>query len=82
MNAGGDPPELTADHEPRTEGSRARWTCDPLTVGAFARAGRPVPRGTDALGEWFLERHGYSLEEAFGAVLVRLAQLERKATDR
>jgi hypothetical protein len=68
--------------EQQSETSTARCTSDALTVGAFAGAGHPVPRGTDALGRWFLERHGYSLEEAFGTLLARLDQLERKAKDR
>jgi len=80
VNAAGGQPKPTADAETHTE--RSSRTADTVGLGAFVRARGPVPHGTKALGRWFLERHKFSLTEALGAVLVRLAQLEeRKGRD-
>jgi hypothetical protein len=59
-----------------------RCTADAVALGTFVRAGDPVPHGADALGRWFLELHRDSIAEAFGALLVRLARLERKVEER
>jgi hypothetical protein len=83
VNAASGRPKPAADaiqtHTETTTGGR---TADAVALGAFVGACGPVSHGTDALGRWFLKHHRDSIAEALGALLVRVAQLERKAKER
>jgi len=80
--ASGRPKSAAAAIQTHTELTTGDSTADAVALGAFIGASGLVPRGADALGRWFLKHHRDSIAEALGALLVRLAQLERKAADR
>lgn len=83
MNAASGQPKPSADAtETHSERITSSCAADVVALGAYVRAGEPIPRGVEALGRWFLEHHRHSLAEALGAVLVRITQLERQAADR